>query len=290
MTRGAAFSCQVMHLGGQTRAAPPGREMIMTQDKALKAAIRARMAEAGEPYSVARHVILGDGSLGGELGDTEAGAEHDRAADQADDYFAIYIREAREAGVPDEELQAMADAHGARERLRTAREAADRAAEFAVEAEEAAERAEERASLAEEAADLAEQWADPEEQRAARQRAERMREGAERAREKADLAEESAELAEERADVADEELSETVAGLSEDETDDDEDDEPYWSWGRPVRPPRPPHPPRPPRPARPHFDGSRGRNRPMSALDHLDRRLKEAAAFFDGLRFDRDAD
>src|SRR4029077_20400215 len=42
--------------GGQTRADPPG-EMIMTQDKARKTATRQRMAETGEPYSVARHAV-----------------------------------------------------------------------------------------------------------------------------------------------------------------------------------------------------------------------------------------
>src|SRR5207248_968015 len=42
--------------GGQTRADPPG-EMIMTQDKAKKTATRQRMAETGEPYSVARHAV-----------------------------------------------------------------------------------------------------------------------------------------------------------------------------------------------------------------------------------------
>ncbi len=44
----------------------------MTQDKALKSAIRARMAQAGEPYNVARRAILADGE--------DAGAE-DRIAD-----------------------------------------------------------------------------------------------------------------------------------------------------------------------------------------------------------------
>src|SRR5580693_3647477 len=32
-------------------------ETIMTQDKARKAAARQRMAETGEPYSVARHAV-----------------------------------------------------------------------------------------------------------------------------------------------------------------------------------------------------------------------------------------
>lgn len=257
--------------------------MIMTHDKALKAAIRARMAAAGEPYSVARHVILSDGAVGGERGVTQAGAEPDPAADQADDYLAQYLREAREAGVPDEELHAMAAAHHARERLRMARAAAGRAEELAEQAEEEAELAEERAGLAEEAADLAEEWADPDEQRAARGRAERMQEEADRARELADRAREEADLAEERAELAEEQ-----AELAGEESDDDEYSAPDWAWGgppRPARPLKPPRPPKPPRAARPHPVG-----RPVTALDHLGRRLEEAAAFFDRLRFDPDGD
>jgi DNA repair exonuclease SbcCD ATPase subunit len=255
--------------------------MIMTQDKALKAAIRARMAEAGEPYSVARHVILSDGPVGGERGVPQASAGPDAAADQADDYFALYLREAREAGVPEEELHAMAAAHHARERLRIARAGADRAEELAEEAEEAAEMAEERAGLAEEAADLAEEWADPEEQQAARRRAERMQDEAERAREVADRAREEADAAEERAELAEEQ-----ADQAEDESDNDEDPALDWSWGRPPRPPRPPKPPRAARPQ------PAGRGWGFSALDRLEQRYEEmqdkAEAFLDRLGFDRD--
>src|SRR6185312_10970878 len=40
------------------RRGPTRREaMIMTQDKARKAAARQRMAQTGEPYSVARHTV-----------------------------------------------------------------------------------------------------------------------------------------------------------------------------------------------------------------------------------------
>ena len=46
-------------------------EMIMTQDKARKTATRQRMAETGEPYSVARHAV------GNEAG--EESAVDDRA-------------------------------------------------------------------------------------------------------------------------------------------------------------------------------------------------------------------
>src|SRR2546430_13945366 len=48
-------SCHFTSAGrrGQTRQ----EEMIMTQDKARKAATRQRMAETGEPYSVARHAV-----------------------------------------------------------------------------------------------------------------------------------------------------------------------------------------------------------------------------------------
>jgi hypothetical protein len=260
--------------------------MIMTQDKAIKAAIRARMAEAGEPYSVARHVILADGSVGGERGGTEPTAEQAPAAGPSEDYFAIYLREAREAGVPDEELEAMVAAHRSGERLGVAREAADRAEQLAERAEEAADLAEERAELAEEAADLAEEWADPAEQRAARLRAARMQAESERARELADRAREEADLAEERA-----ELAEEGADLDEDEIDGDDDFGPDWSWSRPplpplpLRPPRAPRPPRSPRPARPRFTGPGGADRLMSGLDHLERRLEEAATFFDRLGF-----
>jgi hypothetical protein len=265
--------------------------MIMTQDKALKAAIRARMAEAGEPYSVARHVILSDGPVGGERGVTQAGAEPDPAADQADDYFAQYLREAREAGVPEEELHALAAAHHARERLRMARAGAARAEAIAEQAEEEAELAEERAGLAEEAADLAEEWADPDEQRAARGRAERMQEAADRAREVADRAREEADAAEERAELAEEQ-----ADSADDESDDDDYSGPGWSWSiapktpRAPKAPRPPRPPRLPRFASPDFTGTGDEDQAMTGLDFLTRRLGEAAAFFDRLRYDPDGD
>ncbi len=49
-------SSQVTCLGGQTRAVRPGK-MIMTDDKAHKAVIRARMAQTGEPYMAARRAV-----------------------------------------------------------------------------------------------------------------------------------------------------------------------------------------------------------------------------------------
>src|SRR6201996_3200222 len=46
-----------------SRRGPPRREeMIMTQNKAQKTAIRRRMAETGESYVVARRAVLGDGA------------------------------------------------------------------------------------------------------------------------------------------------------------------------------------------------------------------------------------
>src|SRR5262245_56954607 len=54
---GAPHSVMAVHRGGQTRADSPGGT-IMTQDKARKSAIRQRMAETGEPYSVARHAVI----------------------------------------------------------------------------------------------------------------------------------------------------------------------------------------------------------------------------------------
>jgi hypothetical protein len=85
--------------GGQTRADPPG-EMIMTQDKAKKTATRQRMAETGEPYSVARHAVENEaagaqnavdaGGVPAEAGEGRSYAEQaqdlaDRARRRADE-------------------------------------------------------------------------------------------------------------------------------------------------------------------------------------------------------------
>src|SRR5271169_2237228 len=98
------------------RRGPTRREeMIMTQDRARKMATRQRMAETGEPYSVARHAV-----------------EHEHSGDEvAPDGAAL-----GEGGL-------------------SARERADRARELAEQAHERAERARERAEQADEAAMMA---------------------------------------------------------------------------------------------------------------------------------------
>lgn len=85
----------------------------MTQDKARKAATRQRMAETGEPYSVARHAV--------EREHEGAAAEDplsvDRGAPPRDDRW--YASEAEEAGITVAEfrVQHLADlADKARER------------------------------------------------------------------------------------------------------------------------------------------------------------------------------
>jgi len=275
--------------------------MIMTQDKAVKNAIRARMEAAGEPYSVARRVILAD----------DAAHEDPTSQDQApgpdaadDDYYAQYSREAREAGVSDADIAArlqamMADEQAAeavddvqafaarvQQAADRAQQAADRAEELAEQAEEAAERAEERAGRAEEAAEMAQEWADPDEQALAGQRADRMRERSEQAREIAERAREEAEQAQERAELAQEAADQAWTDVDEadeaDEADefDDEDNDlragqgARFGWRQPPRLPRPPSPPRMPRPPLGPDHGLRtGPDRLLHRLDELQHRL-----------------
>ena len=92
--------------------------MIMTQDKARKIAIRQRMAETGEPYSVARHAVedeyvssagplespadLSEG-MTGDAGDAEALPQEQgwRLAEQARDLAEqARIRAERKARLP----------------------------------------------------------------------------------------------------------------------------------------------------------------------------------------------
>src|SRR6202011_1814278 len=71
------------------RRGPTRREeMIMTEDKARKIATRQRMAETGEPYSVARHAVEREhsGDYGGETATDSAApdsATPDWGADEA---------------------------------------------------------------------------------------------------------------------------------------------------------------------------------------------------------------
>src|SRR5262249_5199929 len=192
---------------------PAGEQMIMTRNKAQKAATRQRMAETGEPYSVARKAA-GAGAEdpgssetpadSGSSGTTakqdlhEAPDEHRLRATREEQY----LREPGEAGVAAADLGRLRVGLQARGRAGQLRQAAEQARERAELAEEAAAQAEERAELAQEAADLAQDWADEDEQRLAQERADRMQQAADRAREQADQAEEAAEQAEERAEEA----------------------------------------------------------------------------------------
>ena len=54
--------------------------MIMTQDKARKAAIRYRMAQTGEPYSVARHAVEREDLLAAPLAPANAGSSEPAAS------------------------------------------------------------------------------------------------------------------------------------------------------------------------------------------------------------------
>ena len=112
----------------------------MTQDKARKAATRQRMAETGEPYSVARHAVE-NGAGGQSAAEPEPAAEGRSYAEQA---------------------QELADR--ARRRADEAQERADEAQERAERAEEAASVADAAADMAAEAADLTRGWAEGEEQ------------------------------------------------------------------------------------------------------------------------------
>jgi len=272
------------------RRGPTRREeMIMTSNKAQKTAARQRMAQTGEPYSVARHAVsAGDPEPEAAPSARAAGTEPSELSPEEQ-----YAQEARAAGVPAAEI----DAQLARFRDREATEdreleaaglvrRAEQARAVADRLEESAERAEERADLAQEGAELAQEWADEQEQDRAVERAGELSAQAELARERAERAQEAAGRAEEQAGRAEEQ-----AGLAEEPWDHDgepgEPGEPWdhhgepaepgepWDFGdepwepgaahprdwhpedrrmtmhRPPHPPKPPRPPRPPRPARP---------------------------------------
>ena len=99
--------------------------MIMTADKARKIAARQRMAETGEPYSVARHAVQGEHAAPGGPPEGVAG---DVGADE--------VRPPEQAG------QARRLAEQARIQAERAAETADRAEEAADLAEEVADEAE----------------------------------------------------------------------------------------------------------------------------------------------------
>ena len=249
--------------------------MIMTHDKAFKSAIRARMAEAGEPYNVARRAVLSDSDDEAERGEAGVTSGPDASEARDEDYYARYRREAEEAGVPPEELQNMIVTERARDYAAAAREAAERAGKAAERAEQDADRAEERAGMAEEAAEMAQEWADPDEVERAVQRAGELQAQAEQARERAERARELAEQAEERAELTDEAADE--AGADE----DDGEDGPHWSWaGSGPHPPHAPHPPHPPHPPR----GPSWSAQPTSGPERFLERLDEFRDRFEELR------
>jgi len=221
-----------------------GKVTTVTSDKARKAAIRNRMAETGEPYSVASRAVC----------------DEQAEPDDPETYEERYLREAAEAGAPPHEREAIRAGFESRNLSGQFRRQADLARQQADKAEEDAEQAEERAELAQASADLAGEWADEDEQHRAQLRADAMRRAADEARERADQAEEEAEAAEERAGQAEDLASQASELLGDDEHDEDEHDGP-WSWfglnagggGRPPKPPRPLKPPKPPKPPMPSW-------------------------------------
>src|SRR5580698_6309659 len=124
----------------------------MTQHKAQKTAVRQRMSETGEPYSVARHKV----EAGQVPAEPQEPSETGRYATPRDDSW--YARTAEEAGISVEEFRAQEEA------ARLANLAAD-AQRRADEAQERADLAQERAEQAEEVAELAQAAADRSEER-----------------------------------------------------------------------------------------------------------------------------
>jgi hypothetical protein len=161
--------------------------MIMTQDKARKAATRQRMAETGEPYTEASHAVErehesgagpgtggpstvepgvgepstagpgaggpgtgGPGTGGPDAGGPDAGR---RTATARDDGW--YARMAEEAGISVAEFTAQVQADEAMERAERALELAERARERAGQAQAAAEQAQDAAEQAHDAAEQA---------------------------------------------------------------------------------------------------------------------------------------
>jgi DNA repair exonuclease SbcCD ATPase subunit len=214
----------------------------MTQNKAQKTATRQRMAETGEPYSVARHAIEAEQAPGEPPEPPPTG----HSATARDDRW--YAQVAEEAGISVAEFKAQehaaraADlAEAAQQRADAAQERADLAQERAEQAEEAAELTQAAADLASEAAELTHSWADEQERERAQQRADQAQLAADRAQAAADLAQRQAEREEELASRAEEAAEEAEARAEEfGEEPDDEDgpaDWPHgdWSWGQAGR-------------------------------------------------------
>jgi hypothetical protein len=223
----------------------------MTQNKAQKTAVRQRMAETGEPYSVARHMV--------EAGQVPPASpeppETGRHATSRDDRW--YAMVAEEAGISvaefraQEEAARLADlAEEAQRRADAAQERADLAQERAEQSEEAAELAQAAADMAAQAAELTGSRADEQERERAQRRADEAAMARDRAQEAAGLAQEQAERAQELADRAAEAADEAESQadeLAEEPGDKDaEDFEAYheegpadwrydsWGWDRDI--------------------------------------------------------
>jgi hypothetical protein len=221
----------------------------MTQNKAQKTAVRQRMAETGEPYSVARHVV----EAGQAPTQPPEPPETGHYATPRDDHW--YDMVAEEAGISVAEFRAQEEAarleelaEEAQRRADAAQERADLAQERAEQAEEAAELAQAAADLAEEAAELTGSRADEQERERAQQRADEAALARDRAQEAAGLAQEQAEREQEFAEHADEAADRAQAHADElgEDSGDDEDDADFgddedgpedwrhdnWNWER----------------------------------------------------------
>ena len=222
----------------------------MTQNKAQKTAVRQRMAETGEPYSVARHMV----EAGQVPAEPPEPPETGRYATPRDDNW--YARMAGEAGISVEEFRAqeeaarLADLAGdAQRRADEAQERADLAQERAEQAEEVAELTQAAADLATEAAELTHSRADEQERERAQQRADEAGLARDRAQQAADLAQQRAEREQELAEHADEAADRAQARAEElaEDSGDDEDREDFggvdedgpedwrhggWNWER----------------------------------------------------------
>lgn len=228
----------------------------MTENKALKAAIRQRMAETGEPYSVARHAV--------QAGQPAApayvsGPERDEPVPDEDWDKRYYVEGAATEGMTVEAFKAMKAPDLARKRADEAQEQADQAHDRVGEARDEAdeardERDREAQSWAERNVATALREADQ-----AEREAERAEREAERAQELADLEQERADLEQERADELAEEGYHRSQHRGSRPLPPGADPGlrlPWWFPGRSERqqamppfptPPATPHPLRPPR-------------------------------------------
>jgi hypothetical protein len=208
----------------------------MTRNKAQKTATRQRMAETGEPYSVARH-MTGTDRVPAEPPEPPATGPNATARDDR-----WYAQVAEEAGISVAEFKAQEEAaraaelaEEARERADAAQERADLAQERAEQVQEAAELAQQAADLATEAAELTHSWSDEQERERAQQRADQAQLAADRALAAAGLAQEQAEREQELADQAEEAADEAEARAGEfagePDDEDDEDGPAAWRYG-----------------------------------------------------------